>query len=48
MILETERLILRDWREGDVDELIALKSDSQVMEHFFPARIPRKKHANIS
>ena len=34
MILETKRLILRDWREEDVDEIIALKGDSQVMEHF--------------
>lgn len=34
MILETERLILRDWQDGDIDEIIALKGDSQVMEHF--------------
>ncbi|PCI05450.1 MAG: GNAT family N-acetyltransferase [Hyphomicrobiales bacterium] len=34
MILETERLILRDWQEEDIDELIALKGDSQVMKHF--------------
>lgn len=34
MNLETERLILRDWRKDDLDELIALRGDRQVMEYF--------------
>lgn len=34
MILKTERLILRDWQDDDLDELISLKGDPLVMEHF--------------
>jgi ribosomal-protein-alanine N-acetyltransferase len=31
--LETGRLILRRWREGDLDLFAALNSDGEVMEH---------------
>src|SRR5882724_10996920 len=36
MILETERLILRDWRESDADPFAGINADPRVME-FFPA-----------
>ncbi|MGH8950517.1 MAG: GNAT family N-acetyltransferase [Acidimicrobiia bacterium] len=32
--VETERLILRRWRERDRDEFAALNADPEVMEHF--------------
>ena len=32
--LETERLRLRGWREGDLAPLAALNADPRVMEHF--------------
>jgi RimJ/RimL family protein N-acetyltransferase len=34
MELETPRLILRRWREGDRDPFAALNADPAVMEHF--------------
>jgi RimJ/RimL family protein N-acetyltransferase len=34
MILETERLILREWRESDEDPFAAMNSDLRVMEFF--------------
>jgi RimJ/RimL family protein N-acetyltransferase len=32
--LETERLILRQWRQSDLAPFAALNADSEVMEHF--------------
>jgi RimJ/RimL family protein N-acetyltransferase len=34
MILQTERLILRDWRDADLDAWAAMNVDPRVMEHF--------------
>jgi len=42
MILETERLILRDWRESDADPFAGMNSDASVME-FFPAPLSRQE-----
>ena len=39
--LETERLILRQWREGDWPAFAAMNADSRVMEHF-PGLITRE------
>ena len=36
--LETERLILRDWRDGDIDELQQICSDPAVMATIGPAQ----------
>ena len=33
-MIETERLLLRSWRDTDVDALHAISSDPVVMEHF--------------
>jgi len=38
--LTTERLILRPWRDSDVDPFAALNADPEVMEHF-PAVMTR-------
>jgi RimJ/RimL family protein N-acetyltransferase len=38
--LRTERLVLRDWRDGDREPFAALNADPRVMEHF-PARLTR-------
>ncbi len=32
--LETERLVLREWRDGDRAPFAALNADARVMEHF--------------
>src|SRR5437660_731311 len=40
MILETERLILREWRESDADPFAGINCDPRVME-FFPAPLSR-------
>jgi ribosomal-protein-alanine N-acetyltransferase len=40
--LGTERLVLRRWREEDVEPLAALNADPVVMEHF-PARLSRAR-----
>ena len=34
MILRTERLILREWRDADFDAWAAMNADPRVMEHF--------------
>lgn len=34
MILETERLILREMNEGDYDALYAVLADSDIMQHY--------------
>ena len=33
-MIETERLLLRSWRDGDIDAMHAISSDPVVMEHF--------------
>ena len=38
--LETERLILRQWSEQDVDPFVALNADPKVME-YFPSTLSR-------
>lgn len=35
-IIKTERLILRQWREGDFDAFAAMAADPQVMEFLLP------------
>lgn len=39
-LIETERLILRNWRASDGDAWAALNADPEVMEHF-PATLSR-------
>lgn len=41
-MLETERLILRRWRDSDLEPFAALNSDPAVMEHF-PSVLSRQK-----
>jgi RimJ/RimL family protein N-acetyltransferase/GNAT superfamily N-acetyltransferase len=43
-IIKTERLVLRQWREDDLDPLARLNTDSQVME-FFPGPLTREESA---
>jgi RimJ/RimL family protein N-acetyltransferase len=38
--LETERLILRSWRDSDLDALARMNADPRVMEHF-PSTLDR-------
>ena len=33
-MIETERLLLRSWRDSDIDPMFAISSDPVVMEHF--------------
>jgi len=40
--METDRLILRDWREDDREPFAALNADPEVMEHF-PALLTREQ-----
>jgi len=40
VLLRTERLILRRWRESDLEPFAALNADRDVME-FFPAKMER-------
>ena len=42
--IETERLILRRWRAGDLEPFAALNADPKVME-FFPAPLTRDEAA---
>lgn len=39
-MIETDRLILRNWRPSDLDPWAALNADTEVMEHF-PATLDR-------
>lgn len=41
-IIQTERLILRQWREEDLEPFAALNADPQVME-YFPAILTRQE-----
>ena len=41
-VLRTDRLILRDWREEDLDAFAALNADPRVMAHF-PAPLSREE-----
>lgn len=43
-MLHTERLVLRDWRDDDLDALAAINSDAEVME-FFPSLMTRDESA---
>ena len=40
MLLRTNRLVLRRWRDSDLDPFAALNADPEVMEHF-PAPLTR-------
>lgn len=40
--LRTERLLLRHWRESDLDPFAALNADPEVMRHF-PATLSREE-----
>ena len=41
-MIETERLILREWREGDREPFARMNADPRVME-FFPAVLSREE-----
>jgi len=40
MVIETDRLILREWHSSDIEPFASLNADSRVME-FFPATLNR-------
>ena len=40
MILETERLVLRPFRESDLDDYAALCADPEVMKYLNAAGVP--------
>jgi RimJ/RimL family protein N-acetyltransferase len=42
IIIETERLILRTWKESDIAPIVALNKDPRVME-FFPSVLTQKQ-----
>ncbi len=46
-MLRTERLILRDWRDDDIDPFTAMSQDPAVME-FFPKLLERDEVAAIT
>lgn len=43
----TERLILRPWREGDLEPFAAINADEEVMR-FFPAPLTREQSDNFA
>ncbi len=45
--LETERLVLRQWREADRDPWAALNADPRVMEHFPDPLSPAESDAFV-
>lgn len=47
VILHTERLILRPWRQEDFEPLAKLTSDPRVME-FFPATLTREESDQLA
>jgi RimJ/RimL family protein N-acetyltransferase len=46
-VLQTERLILRNWREEDLEPFAAMNADPRVME-FFPARLSRAESDELA
>ncbi|TNM64194.1 GNAT family N-acetyltransferase [Streptomyces sp. NP160] len=42
VVLETERLLLRRWREADLEPFAAMNADPQVMEHFASGPLDRE------
>nr|WP_235596142.1 GNAT family N-acetyltransferase [Leptospira weilii] len=40
MVLETERLVLREWKDGDIEPFYQMSSDPIVME-YFPALLSK-------
>ncbi len=42
VLIETPRLLLRQWRDGDLEPFARLNADHRVME-FFPARLSREE-----
>jgi RimJ/RimL family protein N-acetyltransferase len=45
--LETSRLVLRPWREGDFEPFAALNSDPETMR-YFPARLARAESDDLA
>jgi len=45
-MLETERLILRNWHDGDLPEFAKMNADKKVME-FFPATLTPHESDNL-
>ena len=45
--LRTDRLILRQWRDSDLDPFAALNADPVVMEHFVSA-LTRERSLRLS
>jgi ribosomal-protein-alanine N-acetyltransferase len=43
-MLRTARLLLREWRDSDLDAFAAMNADARVMEHF-PATLSREESA---
>jgi RimJ/RimL family protein N-acetyltransferase len=46
--IETERLILREWRESDIAPLLAICRDPQVMEFLGPLETEEGIHAAVA
>ena len=44
--IETERLVLRQWREGDLNAFAAMNADETVMRHF-PARLTHDESKSL-
>jgi RimJ/RimL family protein N-acetyltransferase len=44
---ETERLLLRGWREGDLDAYARITADPEVMRHMFPPRPQTREEAAL-
>jgi RimJ/RimL family protein N-acetyltransferase len=45
--IETERLILRQWRNSDLEPFASLNADDQVMA-YFPAKLDRKQSDDLA
>ncbi len=43
---ETERLIARDWKESDIEQLLAMNADKEVMQYFLDTRTPEESLAD--
>ena len=46
MIIETERLFLREMTEEDYDELYVILADSDIMQHYPYTFGKRRQHEN--